>query len=450
MKYYLLLFLVLLQIETGFSQERDSIQSFTLQEAVNYAIKNNYSAINARRDIAAAIKKKWETTARGLPHIGADASYTNNLKQPVQLLPGEFVGAPPGTLVPITFGTKQQVSATATATQLLFDGSYIVALQAAKTFLQYSENAAEKTELEVRKNVIEAYGNVLLALESAEILQKNKETLEINVFETKEIYQNGLTDLESVQQLQITLSQVESQLRNAQRMVDISRQMLKLTLGIPIEESILLEDDLDSLAREQISLQLLNEDLEIENNIDYRIAKNLTQQRELELKLEKSKALPTLSTFINYGTVANNDEFEFLQEDQKWYQSSVWGISLHIPIFSSFERQARTQQAKIALEQAETQLTAARQQILLQVNSAKSDYVLAIENYRTAKKNLELAERIAEKNQVKFREGLASSFELRQAQTQLYAAQQNLLQAMLDIIRTKAELETILNTPNPN
>lgn len=466
MKYNLIFFLFLF-IFTNLQAQEDSVKSseeelpnssplgrlggaysFTLEEAVEYALENSYATINARRDILSAIKQKWETTARGLPQIDADVNYTNRLKQPVQLLPGEFIGGEPGTFVPVTFGTKQQLGATATANQLLFDGSYIVALQAARTFLEYSENAAEKTALEVRQNVINAYGNVLLAEESMEITKKNIVTLEDNLFETQKIYENGLTELESVEQLQITLSQVENQLHNSERMITITEQLLKMAMGIPIEETVILEDNLETLARENISLDLLNEDLEIVENIDYQIAKNLIEQRELELKLEKSKALPTLSTFLNYGTVANSNEFTFFENGQEWYQSSIWGVSLHIPIFSSFQRRARTEQAKIALEKAETQFIQAKQQIRLELNSAKSNYLYAIENYRTAKSNLELAERIAEKNEIKFTEGLSSSFDLRQAQNQLYTVQENYLQAMLEIIEAKAELETLLNTPN--
>src|SRR5699024_5504580 len=263
---------------------------------------------------------------------------------------------------------------------------------------------------------INAYGNVLLAEESVEILEKNKATLEDNLYETQKIYENGLTEQESVEQLQITLSQVENQLRNSERMMIITQELLKLALGIPLEKTVVLENDLESLAQENISLTLLNEELEIEENIDFQIAKNLTEQRELELKLEKSKALPTLSTFINYGTVGNSNEFSFLEREQEWYQSSIWGVSLNVPIFSSFQRSARTQQAKIALEKAEADFVQAQEQIRLELVRAQSNYQFAIENYQTVKNNLDLAERIANKNQIKFTEGLSTSFDLRQAQ----------------------------------
>lgn len=421
--------------------------SFSLEEAVTFAIDSNYTAINARRDIAKAIKQKWETTATGLPQLSANIAYQNNLKQPVTFIPAEFSGGEPGTFTPVTFGTKQSASATATLNQLIFDGSYLVGLQAAQAFLDFSENAAEKTNLEVRKGVINAYGSVLLSEELIAIFEKNKENLEQNLFETRKIYENGLTEQESVEQLEITLLDIETQLSNAERMASIARQMFNVALGIDVSAPVIFEDNLSDLAQEHIKLSFLDTSINLEENIDYKIAYNLTEQRSLELKLEKSKALPTLSAFINYGTAANSDEFSFLDSDQRWFQSSVLGVNMNIPIFSSGMRSARSQRAKIALEQAETQLEETEQNVRLEVNTAKSDYLFAIENYENAKKNLALAERIENKNQIKFVEGLSTSFDLRQAQTQLYTAQEQYFQAMVQVINTKATLETVLNTP---
>ncbi|MBW2938571.1 TolC family protein [Aureisphaera sp. CAU 1614] len=428
----------------AFSQEKT--YSFSLEEAVTFALDSNYTALNAKRDIAKAIKKKWETTATGLPQINGNVSYNNNLKQPVSLIPSEFFGGEPGTFSPVVFGTKQSANAVATLEQLIFDGSYLVGLQAAKAFLDYSENANEKTQLEVRKGVINAYGSVLLAEELVAIFRKNKENLEKNLFETQKIYENGLTEEENVEQLEITLLDIETNLNNAERMKGIAKQMFNASLGIDINAEVKLTQNLDELTKENIQLTTLNEDLSIENNIDYKIAFNLTEQRSLEMKLEKSRALPRLSAFVNYGTQANSNSFTFFDNDQIWYQSSILGVSMNIPIFSSGMRGARTQQARIALDQSKTQLEETIQNVKLQFDTAKSDYQFSIDKYENAKKNLALAERIENKNQIKFTEGLSTSFDLRQAQTQLYTAQQQYFQSMLDVINAKTQLETVLNS----
>jgi outer membrane protein TolC len=224
--------------------------------------------------------------------------------------------------------------------------------------------------------------------------------------------------------------------------------MLNITLGLDINNPTVLTDTLESLVQQHINLNLLKAEEPVENTIDYRIAKNNKVSKELLLKLEKSKALPTLNTFINAGYSGFDDDFKFLSKEQKWFGSSLLGVSLNIPIFSSFGRTAATQRAKINLEKAKDNLIETEQKIQLQIASAKSDYQFAIEDYENKKQNLNLAERIELKNQTKFFEGIASSFELRQAQIQLYTAQQEFLQAMLNVINNKAALETILNTIN--
>ncbi|HEX9601807.1 MAG TPA: TolC family protein [Mariniflexile sp.] len=443
MKHILILVFSLLLIIKGFSQE--SPQSFSLEQAIDFALENNRTAKNATRDIEAAKQQKWETTATGLPQISAEIGYQNFLKQQVSLIPAEFFGGNPGEFEEVTFGTKQSVNAMATLNQKIFDGSYLVGLQSAKVFLEISKNAKTKTDLEIRKAVINAYGNVLLAEESVAILEKNKAILEKNLNDLSKMFENGLEEEESVEQLQITLSGVNSSLKNTIRLKTLAYQMLNITLGLDVYNPTVLTDNLESLTVQNISLDLVDADLNLEEAIDYKISQNDKKAKELLLKLEKSKALPTLNAFINGGYSAFSDEFNFTSKDQKWFGSSLFGVNLNIPIFSSLGRSAATQRAKINLEKAKDDLIETEQKLQLQTAAAKSDYQFAIEDYDNKKLNLNLAERIEQKNQTKFFEGIASSFDLRQAQTQLYTAQQEFLQAMLDVINKKAELETILN-----
>lgn len=427
----------------GFSQEIP--ETLSLQEALDFALENNRTAKNAQRDIEAAKNQKWETIASGLPQISASIDYNNWLKQQVSLIPAEFFGGNPGEFAEVAFGTKKTMNATATLNQKIFDGSYLVGLQSARVFLEISRNAKEKTDLEVRKAVINAYGNVLLSEESVKILERNITVLEKNLNETRKIYENGLGEEESVEQLQITLSSIKSNLTNTERLKILAYKMLNITLGVDINTSIQLTDDLNSLTSENMVVSLLDADENIEQTIDYKIAENDKVSKELLLKLEKSKALPTLNAFINGGYSGNNDQFNFLKSSQKWFGTSLLGISMDIPVFSSGMRSAATQRAKISLEKAKDDLTETEQLIKLQIETAKSEYKFAIEDYKNKKDNLGLAERIEKKNEIKFFEGISSSFDLRQAQTQLYTTQQEFLRAMLDVINKKAALETVLN-----
>lgn len=441
------LFSLLLAINLQ-AQEEGKTYQFSLQEAIVFAVDSSYNAINARKDVLAAIKQKWETTADGLPQINAKIDYQYNPIIQITPLPAEITGGEPGTFVPVQFSPRQNMNASATLNQLIFDGSYIVALRAAKTFLEYSANFEEKTQLEVRKAVVDAYGNVLLMNESVAIIQKNLTNVQSNLKETKAVFENGLTEEEDVEQLEITVLQLENELSNAKRNYQITKETFNFVMGIPIDASVLLTDDLANLAQQNLmDKTLLDQNVEVQNTIDFKIADNFVQQRELEWQLERSKALPRLSAFANYGYLSFNEDFNFLSNNADWFDYSTIGVSLDIPLFSSLKRSAKSQRAKIALEQAEIELEQATQQLKLQTNRAKSNFEYAAENYLTTQQNLDLAERIERKNEIKFKEGIASSFELRQAQQQLYASQNEYLQAMLDLITAKAQLETVLNSP---
>lgn len=427
------------------SQELNQKFNFTLEQAIAHALTNNYSTINATRDVEASKEKKWETTAAGLPQINAGVDYVNNFVLQKSVVPAEFFGGTPGEYAEVAFGTKHNMVAHATLSQLIFDGSYIVALQASKTYLKFYENAKQKTDIEIKEAVINSYGNVLLAEESIAILEKNKTSLEKTLSEMKATFNNGLIEEESVEQLQITLTSINSTLNYNKRLADIAYKMLKITLGLDINDDLKLTDKLDNLTVSNLDLAFSKSEFVVTDNINYQMALTFEEQRELELKLQKSKALPSLAANVNYGYTAYKDEFQFFTQNQNWFNYSNIGVSLNVPIFSSLARSSRTQQAKIALDQAKTQLTETEQKLKLQYATAKSQYEFSIEEYATAKSNLSLAERIEKKQHIKFTEGLSSSFDFNDAQRQLYAAQQKYLQSMVDVINKKAALEKIIN-----
>lgn len=442
MKRILLLTLAILTLSTQ-AQESKMNYTFSLQQAIDHALTYNYTVINSGRDIEAAKQKKWETTAAGLPQINAGLDYTNNFVLQKSVVPAEFFGGTPGEYAEVAFGTKHNMIARSTLSQLIFDGSYIVALQASKTYLKYYENAKQKTDIEIKEMVINSYGNVLLAQENIAILEKNIASLQKTLNETKAIYTNGLIEEESVEQLQITLGSLESTLNYNKRLLDITFQMLKINLGIELNEKVTLTDNLENLTIQNMDLAFSNTPFDVNENINFKIASNFEEQRTLEYKLEKSKALPSLAANLNFGYTAFKDEFQFFTNNQNWFNYSNVGVSLNVPIFSSLARSSRTQQAKIALEQAKTQLSETEQKLKLQYATAKTEYEYSIADYETAKNNLKLSERIEKKQQIKFTEGLSTSFDFNDAQRQLYSSQQKYLQTMINIINKKANLEKI-------
>jgi len=438
-----LVLITLMYLSLGHAQVKS--YAFTLEDAINYAMTNSYAIRLADLDIDAAEKKKWETTAIGLPQIDADGTYFNFLKQGVTLIPSEIFGGPPGEFEEVVFGTKQNLTGTVTLNQLLFDGSYLIGLQAAETYLKISSLSKDKTNQTVREAVINAYGQVLISKENIRILDNNRALLQKNLDETKIIFQNGMTEEQDVEQQQITLSNIENELNKAIRLESIAEQMFNMSLGIPIDSEVQFLDSIENIGMKSSDLALLSRDFDLKNHIDYMIADNVVTTNELMVKYEKSRSLPSLNAFLNYSVFANNDNNIFFENNGEWFDSSLFGVNLKIPIFSSMGRSARTQQAKIGLMQSQITLDETSQKLKLQVDTARNKYQFALDHYQTSKENLVLAESIARKEQIKFFEGLSSSFNLTNSQNQLFNSQQNYLQSILNIIQSKVALENALN-----
>ncbi|MEN8745746.1 MAG: TolC family protein [Polaribacter sp.] len=422
-------------------QGQEKSMRLSLDEAIAFAIENSYNTKASKNGISSAKETVKETSATGLPQLNASFDYQNFLKQPVSL--ADFNDD--GIDEQFVFGKKQNLSASVTLSQLIFDGSYLVALQASKAYLKISEQANEKTEILTREAVVNAYGTVLVAEKSLDILAGNVNILEKNLHDAQKIYENGFNEQEDVEQLEITLGTLKNQRNNLERMKSIAYQMLNLALGNPISTDLVLTDSLDTLTTSNIDLGLLSETFDFSNHIDFKIAANDRESKRLLMQLERSKALPSLSAFVNYGNQAFSDSFSFFNGDQQWFDSSLLGVSLTVPIFSSFARKSRTAQARIALETADVRLEETKQRLSLMAQKAKNEYQLSVENYTTAKRNLRLSERIEKKQRIKFFEGISSSFDLLQAQNQLYTQQQNYVQSMLDVIAKKVALENALN-----
>ena len=424
---------------------QDLPESLTINEAIEFGLSNNRSIINADREILKAKKERWKTIAIGLPQVSSQINYQNFLEMPISLVPSEFFGGKAGTFEELTFGTEQIMVGSVKMEQLLFDGSYLVGLEASRVYLKISENLFEKTNLEVKKLIVNTYTNVLIAKLNISFLEKNKIALEANLREITELFKTGFEEQETVEQTQLSLSQINNQLKYAKNLMKITQEMVKFIIGYPAEKKLILESELEDIFNEDVFFDSIPSINQIDNNIYIRIADNNVKSEELQFKYEKSKSLPKLSGFINQTYTGNSNDFTFTDSQQKWYGSSIVGLNLTIPLFSSFGRSAISQKAKISLDQAITKLTETQERIKIEVNAAYNDYQLSIDNYFTEKENLRLAESIEKKNQNKFFEGVVQSFELRMAQMQLYSAQNNYVTAIQSVINKKTILETLLN-----
>ena len=441
MKKNLLLSFLLASFAMAIGQEIPA--AFSLDEAVAWGINYNRTLQRASMELQKAHKEKWKTISIGFPQINAGMQYQNNIEQPVSVVPAQFFGGQEGEFAEVIFGTQQTAMANVELSQLLFDGTYIVGVQGIRHYIETAENVLEKTQIEIKKAVITAYVNALVTRENIEILQRNATTVRSNLQEIEQLFANGFSEEENVEQLRLTLSSLETQIRYAQKAAVLADNVLKLLLGIDIVERPQLSDSLEELT----ALHLLTEQPtdDYNNNIDIRLAENNVTSEQLLYRLERAKGLPSFTAFLNGNYMGNSNDFSFTEREQKWFGSAAFGLRVRVPIFSSLGRSASNQKAKLSLQQAETQLIETRSKVYVDWQNALNNFAFAKENYATAQANLSLAKRIERKNTTKFFEGLNSSFDLRQAQFQLYQAQQNLIQSMRQVILDKTTLTTIIN-----
>lgn len=407
-----------------------SQSSFTLEEAIDYTLKNNYEILKSDLEIKKAEKKIWETTAIGLPHIDAGVDYNYNIDVPVAVFQGNV----------IPLGSKQSLAGNIQATQLLFNGSYIVGLQSARAFKEISNLAKEKTEAELKKAVTNAYSAVVIADENIKILNKNLINAEKNIKEIKALFDTGFVEEQTVDQINFTLTQLKASNKFAARQRERALNTLKFIMGVEQNQNLLLSTDLESLMLD--NLQLLDTPLtaEIASHIDYKIANHQVKISELQVKYQKTMALPSLNTFFSHSQNNFSQDKSIFSGFDSWNPATVWGVKLSIPIFSSLQRHAKTQQAQIDLESSEIERKKKEQELIQQVKNAKIAFESALDNYYTASDLVKLSDKIYKKEKTKYFEGLSSSMDLTKTEEQLYNAENQYIQTAFDVIEAKTEL----------
>ena len=418
----------------------------SLQEAIAYAIENSYQSQLAAKDVQKSKQKVKETISMGLPQVNAEASYINNLEIPASAVPAEFFGGEPGELATVRFGAEQQMSANITANQLIFDGSYFVGLHASRVYLELAKNDQEKSEADLRKLVMQAYGNVLVTEKNEAILSENVRVLRKNLKETTALYENGFLEEQDKDQIALLLANAENAHARAIRQIAIAKNQLKFTLGIEVENNLVLSENLEQITTQVNNQDYLSEEFNFSNHIDYKLISTQEQATGLLMKQEKSTYLPKLSAFYTYQQNSFANEFNFFNTDGQWLSGQFVGLNLSLPLFSSFGRYQRVQQAKVEFERLGIAKKQVEQQLLIQAENAKSEYTYALQNYQTTESNMKLAERIYEKIKIKYQEGISSSLELTQANNQLLESQGNFINASLQLINAKANLDQALNT----
>jgi len=442
--YYIIVFNFLFILSMLSAQEIEK-KEYSLKEAIDYALENNYDAKNAKLGIEAANAQLREIIASGFPQITGSIEYNNMFEIPTQLIPGQFFGEPAGTFIPVQFGIRHNATAGVTVTQLIFSGSYIVGLQASNAYLKLQEQSNERSELDVVQSVTQSYYLVLLVEENQRILEQSLENLKKIHYEVEESYKEGFVEDTEVKQLQISVTQLENSLNTLAQQLDVSYKLLKLQMGIDINDSIKLTEKLQDILQLVNISSLIRGEFDLKKNIEFQLIESQVKMTDLSLKNEWSKFLPTIAAFGTYQYNAMRSKFNFFDGDQDWYNTGIIGVSLQIPIFNSGAKFFKVQQSRVELKQAENTKRKVEQALALQYSQVKSELKSNHDIFQNNKENMHLSKDIFDKTLEKYKEGISSNLELIQVHNQYLGTQSEYFKSMSDLLNSKNSLDRLLN-----
>lgn len=422
------------------AQGSNSELKISLKEAQDYALTNNKMVLAAKSDVMASRSALWETISSALPQINATGSFTDNLKLMTTLLPGELINQP-GVKIPVTFGSQFNSSASVQASLLLFNAPLYIGIETTKLAQKLSEENLEKSELDTKESVATAYFLILVSEKSLEILNGNITNLSETLKSTKAMYSAGMAEMTDVDQMVSNLTMVENSRSALQRAIELNYNLLRFQLGVNADSKVTLTESLESFTNEINIEALLSQGFDHTKNIGYRLMDGQEMMSSLNLKAQKSAVLPTLAGFYNYGTNGMGDKVS----DLAWFQNSMAGVQLSVPIFAGGQRYSRIRKAQINLEKAKITKDMVTEQLLIQEKQLRFNLVNANLQYKSQKENVEVSKRVYASMENKFKQGMASSLDLTQANSLYLTAENNYVSALMNLLQTKLALDKLLN-----
>ncbi|MBC5994853.1 TolC family protein [Pontibacter cellulosilyticus] len=451
MKNYLSLFLAVFALIGSTHAQGQSPQSFSLQESINYALQNRASLAATRNEEKIAKAQVGEIRAMGLPQINGSLDVGDNFVQQQSFLPGEFFNDPndpnspqPGTFVPVTFTPAYTGNAVLTGSQLLFDGTYLIGLKAAKTYTELSRKTTAQSEIDVAEQVSKAYYGVLVNRERMELLNQNIARLDTVLSQTRIMFENGVAEKLDVDRLRVSLNNLKVEKQKAERLMELSESLLKFQMGIDHRQQLTLTDKLSEV---EVSIaKVAPQEFNYGSRIEYSILETQRDLAELDLRNRKSGYLPKLYLNARYGYNAANNDFSEITQTRNWLEYGYVGGQIQLPIFDGLRKHYQIQQARLTLENTKFGFEALRQSIDLQIDQSSTELTNALDVLDSQRENLELAEDIARVAKIKFQEGVGSNLEVITAETELREAQTNYYAAIYDALVAKVNLEKATGT----
>ncbi|MFI5163107.1 MAG: TolC family protein [Sphingobacteriales bacterium] len=447
---FLILILLLFITSVGYAQQAappvNQPRSFTLQDCINYAYEHQDSVVNAGLDVKSAEYKIKETKATGLPQLNGSATFQDYTRAPVQVGP-DFSKAlsgqpldPNARLVAFPIGPVQYNNTYGlSATQLLFSGTFFVGLQAAKTYKELYVRSYTRSKIQTNVNVTKAYYQVLVSNEQIKLLDANITQLKQQFDQTTQQNKQGFVEKIDVDRLAVQYNNLTTNRENVVRSLVLNYEVLKFQMGMPIQQDITLADKLEDIHLDQQVTQSNTDTSFYHNRIEYNLLETNLKLNELDVKSKKAAFLPTLSANAGFATVYQENQTRYLY--QHFYPNNYIGLSLNVPIFSGGQRTAQLRQSQISVQKSQNDLANVQNALSLEASSASVMYNNSLQSLNSQKRSRELAAEVLRVSTIKYQQGVGSSIEVTQAQTDFENADNQYIQALYNALISKVDMD---------
>lgn len=405
--------------------------SLSLEEAQQYALEYNKVLENAGLAVDAAQEFLWESISMGLPQVDATVDYSNFLGAEIEIKFGEEA---PVTKIPF----KPTSNIGLTVGQLIFSGSYIVGLQTARIYTDLQESVYDKTELDIKGQVISSYYTVLVAEKSHEIIIQNLENIKDVYEKTSAMHSVGMAESTDVDQIAVQVTSLENTAKSAERQIELAYNLLRLQLGADVDSEIKLTDSLEGILLGINFDAALASQMDLNDNIDYQMMSKQQLLSEKQVNLGRMEYLPTVTGFYSRTQ-------KLLKPDFDMTPPNLLGFQMSIPIFSSGSRKSRVDQAKIDLTTTLNNKALLTDQLLTQEKQFRFNLRTGLEQYESQMENVEVSKRVYDNINLKYQQGLVSSLDLTTANNNYLQAESGYINSLIQVLNAKLELDKLLN-----
>lgn len=436
-----LLILLLIACGTVATVDGQEPLNLTLEDCINYALKNNEQVKIKQLDKEIADAEVRKTISMGLPQAEVNGGLNYNYEVQKAIIPS-FSDPTRDTTFAFTQAYDGNVGLT--VSQLIFDGSYFVGLQAARTYRELSTKDHIKSQIDIVEAVSKAYYNTLIAEEQLELLERNIGRLDTLLDETQEMYNAGFAEKVEVDRIRVNYNNLKVEMSKSRQLKDISRKLLKFQMGMDLNQPIELTQNLEEV---EISTPVIpSETFDYNQRIEFSQLQTNRSLAYLDMKNNRVQYLPKIYARFGYGwnTAASNSNKLF--QSDRWLDNGVLGVTASIPIFDGFLKSNKIQQNKLQVKQIENQMSYVKKNIDLEIEQSQISLNSQIEMLDVQKQNMELAQEVYDISKIKYQEGVGSNLEVINADASLKEAQTNYLNALYQAITSQIELKKALGT----